>query len=136
MKLDLTTLSRFEIFKDLTDRELENFLEIAEEVIYEEDQQIFAEKALALSLYLVLAGKVAIKMRGDILEEPITLDIVGPGETFGWSAIAEPHSFTASACALEKTRIITLRGDWLLDLLLGFLKLYQRQLGGRHGNSH
>ncbi len=116
MKIDLATLRQFEIFKELNDREVENFLEIAEEAVYEGGQRIFEEKSLALNLYLVLEGKVEIKMKGDILEEPLTLDIVGPGETFGWSAIAEPHTFTASAYAVERTRVILLRGDWLRDL--------------------
>jgi len=156
MKVDLATLRQFEIFRELNDRELENFLEIAQESVYEEGQRIFEEKSIALNLYLVLEGEVAIKMKGDSLKDPMTLDRVGPGETFGWSSLAEPHTFTASACALHKTKLIVFRGDWLRDLFKknnhigyrvmseiaslisrrlrhcqsSFLKLYQRRIGG------
>lgn len=42
MQISMSTLRKFEIFKELTDRELENFLEIAKEAVYEEGQRIFA----------------------------------------------------------------------------------------------
>ena len=116
MKFDLATLRKFRLFEQLNDRELESLLEIAEEAVYEKGQWIFHESSLAVSFYLILEGKIEIKMTGGVVDEPMTMEMVGAGQGFGWSAIAQPHTFTASALAVEKTRLIMFNGDLLRDL--------------------
>lgn len=113
--VDVSIIKKFKIFKGLSDRELESIADIAQEETYEADSRLFEEKSLARNLYLTLEGKIEIKMRGNGVEQ-LAFDQVGPGEIFGWSAVTEPYTFTAAAWTLEKTHLIILKGERLLDL--------------------
>lgn len=108
-------LKNFRIFNDLNDRELEAIVNFAREEEYDAGVRIFEEKALASSLYLVLDGKIEVRLRGKN-DRMITIDEVGPGEIFGWSAVAAPYSFTAATWAVEKSRVIILDARNLRDL--------------------
>jgi len=48
--------------------------------------------------------------------EQLTIDTIGPGDIFGWSAVAEPFTFTAAAWTVNKSRFIILNGEPLRDL--------------------
>lgn len=109
-------IRRFEIFEELTDAELENIAEIAKLEQYDADKRIFEEKSWASNLYLVVKGSVVIKMKGDKGGEQLPIDNAAPGDIFGWSAVTEPHAFTAAAWTAEKSDILVLDGKVLLDL--------------------
>jgi len=111
----IENLQKFIIFKDLTERELELLCGIAKEVIYEAGIRIFEEKSLARTLYLLLEGKVEIRLRCSDAGY-VVVDSVLPGDIFGWSAITDPHTFTASAWSVEKTRLIAFDADAILDI--------------------
>jgi len=108
-------LKKFSVFEGLNERELELFVNIAKEETHESDSRIFAEKALAVNLYLLLEGKVEITLKcGN--GELIKIDQVEPGEIFGWSAITAPCTFTAAAWTVEKTKLIVVKGERLINL--------------------
>ncbi|HEX7319865.1 MAG TPA: cyclic nucleotide-binding domain-containing protein [bacterium] len=94
--VDIEKLKGFSLFKHLNERELEQIAQIAEEESSKKDMRIFEEKALAVNLYLVLEGRVELKISGDG-KEKIVIDTAGPGDIFGWSAVTDPHTFTAAA---------------------------------------
>jgi CRP/FNR family cyclic AMP-dependent transcriptional regulator len=109
-------LRKFAIFKDLSDAELENITEMAKLENYEANKRIFEEKSWANNLYLVVKGRVVINMKGDKEGEPLQIDEADPGDIFGWSAVTEPHAFTAAAWTKENSEILVLNGKVLLDL--------------------
>lgn len=113
--ISIDDLKRFKIFQGLNDRELELIVKIAKEETFEANIRLFEEKANATELYLVLDGKVDIKVMGTD-DERITIAEVKPGEILGWSAIVEPFVRTAGAWIEDKTKLITLRADSLKDL--------------------
>lgn len=106
-------LRAFEIFQDLTESELENVAHIANMVEYKAGKRIFAEKSLAADLYIVLEGKVEIKMGEDDYDNQMTTDIVAPGEIFGWSALTDPFTFTAGAYAAVDTKLLSFDAERL-----------------------
>lgn len=77
-------------------------------------ETIFEEGDHSLHLYIVTHGRVAIEahMPGWGAR---TLDTVGPGEIFSWSALIEPRLETASARALEDTEVLRVKGGALMD---------------------
>lgn len=109
-------LRGFDIFKELTDPELENVAEIAKRENYDASKRIFEEKSWANNLYLVVKGLIVIKMKGDKGGEQLPIDTAGPGDIFGWSAVTEPHAFTAAAWTTKKSEILVFNGKALLDL--------------------
>jgi CRP-like cAMP-binding protein len=46
----------------------------------------------------------------------MAIDTVGPGEVFGWSAVTEPHAFTAASYAMEASEVFVVKGSVLRDL--------------------
>jgi len=108
-------LKLFGIFSELNDNELENIAEIAKHEKYEKDRRIFQEKSIARNLYLVKGGSIEIRMRAAGGKE-MSIDLVGPGEVFGWSAVTEPHAFTAASYAIEASEVFVVNGSVLRDL--------------------
>jgi CRP-like cAMP-binding protein len=114
--IEIEKLKKHEIFSDLTDAELEVIGEMAKKVTYGPNKRIFEEKSLAANLYLVLDGKVEIRMSGDKSGKQIPVSAIEPDEIFGWSAVTEPFTFTAAAWTLEPSELLVLNGKVLLDL--------------------
>jgi CRP-like cAMP-binding protein len=114
--VNLETLRQFDIFKDLTDAELENIQSIAKLERFKANTRVFEEDSLAVKMYLVLKGRVEIRLRKAAGFMPITIDVVGPGEIFGWSAVTNPFTFTAGAWTVADTELISLNGEVLRKL--------------------
>jgi len=109
-------LRQFNIFKRLTDSELEIIREIVNKEEHEANERVIEEKSEAKKLYLVLEGRVSIKKRGDFGRREMVIDDAISGEIFGWSAIAEPHSFTAAVITTERSVFLTIDSKTLIDL--------------------
>jgi CRP-like cAMP-binding protein len=113
--VEIDRLKKFKILQGLNERELETIAQLAKKRTYEAGSRIFEEKALATHLYLVLEGKIEVKVRC-IGSEQIKIDEVGPGRIFGWSAVTEPYTFTAATWAVEQSEVIVFDGRKLRDL--------------------
>jgi CRP-like cAMP-binding protein len=68
---------------------------------------VFREGSPADTLYLVLSGHVALEVHVPIRGN-VRILTVGPGELLGWSAVLGNSAMTATARALEPTRLIAL----------------------------
>lgn len=110
MKAKLADLRTFSIFDELDDREFQLIEKHLKEVTYQKGSRFFEEKALATNLYMVIEGKVVIKMGNR------EVDYIEPSEIFGWSAVTEPYTFTAAAWAAEDTRALVIQGEVLRDI--------------------
>ena len=110
MKGKLADLRKFSIFAELDDRELQLIERHLKEVTYQKGSRFFEEKSLATNLYMLIEGKVVIKMANR------EVDDIEPGEIFGWSAVTEPYAFTAAAWAAEDTRALVVQGEVLRDI--------------------
>ncbi|MGB2907362.1 MAG: cyclic nucleotide-binding domain-containing protein [Candidatus Aminicenantaceae bacterium] len=113
--LKIDDLKRFGIFSALNDNELEYIAEIAKQETYKKGRRIFQENSIAQNIYLVMSGNIEIRMRGAHGKE-MAIDTVGPGEVFGWSAVTEPHAFTAASYAMEASEVFVVNGSVLRDL--------------------
>jgi signal transduction histidine kinase len=103
----LAALEASETFAGLPAADLAALAGMAEERTFEPGSAIFCEGQAADHLYLVIEGKVALEKeiglgrRGE--PRRATVDVVGCGAVFGWSALVEPHELTASAVCVERT---------------------------------
>ncbi|MCP4139961.1 MAG: cyclic nucleotide-binding domain-containing protein [Chloroflexi bacterium] len=76
---------------------------------------VFKQGDPAIYLYLVIEGRV------DILYKPydapeIKITSIGPGEIFGWSAIAGNTAYTSGATCHKKTTAVRIQGNHLHEL--------------------
>ncbi|MFQ5874435.1 MAG: cyclic nucleotide-binding domain-containing protein, partial [Dehalococcoidia bacterium] len=119
--VSIPLLKKFYIFEGLTEGELGRIAPLCREKVYEAGEVIFQEGEVAKDLCLVVDGKVALEMKLQPWPHaPIrhtTVDLITRGETFGWSALVEPHILTLSARCLTKTKVIAIDGSELRRLL-------------------
>lgn len=109
-------IKNFEIFKDLNDDELNELVSIAEKRSLDPQQRIFGEGEWARKIYLLLDGKIRIQFKSNAETEILTIETINKGDIFGWSAVTEPYSLTATALSDCKSTVIAWRGDALRDL--------------------
>ena len=122
-------LRKFRVLGELDDQELDQVAGIARVEVRAAGDQIAAERSLAHTLYLVLDGQVDIRMTSPE-GRLVTIDSVGAGETFGWSAVVDPFTFTAAAWVAQDARIIAINGEALRALFEADNRIGYRALKG------
>ena len=114
--VSIIELRQFNIFKRLTDSELEIIRGLVDKEEHEAGERVIEEKSEATKLYLVLEGRASIKKRGGFGKREMVIDDALPGEIFGWSAIAAPHTYTAAVITSERSVFLTIDSNSLLNL--------------------
>jgi CRP-like cAMP-binding protein len=113
--VDVALLSELSFAKGLPPRALEALSTMAGLETIAAWEVLFREGSQCHDLYLVQSGYFTLETnlpgRGRV-----TILNVGPGELLAWSALLGEGSMTATAMALEESRIITLPGDKLRTL--------------------
>ena len=112
-------LARSELFKELSDEELEKVAALGQEESYVAGLSVVAEGAMAKDLYIVAEGKVAVQMSLSVypgLVQDNLVETVSEGQPFGWSAVVGSRVYTMSARCLEPVRVIAMDGERLLSL--------------------
>ena len=114
-------LRRSELFGNLETRHLERLSDVCREFSCRAGEVIFREGDNALDLYVLADGRVALEI--DVLvvpgrpAVPTTVDLVGPNDCFGWSALVEPYVYTASARCMGASTGVAMSGDALLKIM-------------------
>ncbi|MSQ31796.1 MAG: cyclic nucleotide-binding domain-containing protein [Dehalococcoidia bacterium] len=108
-------------FQGLSDDEMDIFTSSCKKLTVTKGTGVFNEGQPARDLYIVTSGRIALEMR---LNRPdgsvtpvITVSSLGPGESFGWSAMIEPQVFTLTAAAVENSELLSLEGKKLIGIL-------------------
>jgi CRP-like cAMP-binding protein len=112
--VDLDTLEKVEVFKDLDDRRLSAVSECCTEVGFQRGEGIFKAGEEARHLWAVAEGRVKLEA-----EPASTLQGYEVSETqvFGWPSLVRPHTYRFSAsCAARSARVIRINGSCLQAL--------------------
>jgi signal transduction histidine kinase len=113
-------LKKSQVFRNLSDKELERVAEISREEVYMRGAIIFSEGDKAQSFYVVKEGKVALEMSLSLrpdLKRKGTIDILTEGQILGWSAIVGPQVFTMTARCIQDTTVIAMDSEKLYSIL-------------------
>lgn len=116
MKVPTKYLSKTTVFKGINEYWRNRVSLLAHEETYEAGTTIFSDGDEAENIYILLEGMVNIESTLEQGLGTVTVYRVKEGEIFGWSALIEPYSYTASAKCLQKSRVITIKGRDLLRL--------------------
>jgi CRP/FNR family transcriptional regulator/CRP/FNR family cyclic AMP-dependent transcriptional regulator len=109
----IDVLRRVSLFADLHDGELQVLAACLGKRTYARDMVLFHKGSPSQALYLIESGRVRAFALSDEGQE-LTLDIFGPGECFGETALLDGQTRSAGAMTLEPTVTYTLqRGDFL-----------------------
>ena len=123
-------LENSSLFHGVPQEYLKEILPICQEEVAVQDAVVVKQGEPAHYIYLVEEGRVALNME---LDRPdgsstgnTTVASIGPGESFGWSALVEPYVGAHSATAVELSRVVAIKAEALLKTLgkrpeVGFL---------------
>jgi len=110
-------LRKSDFFRGLNDEQLRVLEEMATPHVFEPGTIIHKQGTKLNNVYLIEEGLVAIFLEIGPLSER-QLQAASNFEFFGWSAMIEPYTSTATAKAIEKTKALAFNGKKLCDLCL------------------
>jgi CRP/FNR family transcriptional regulator, cyclic AMP receptor protein len=115
----------------LEDTQISTLAAMASEVTFEENELILEDGQRSRCFFLVVTGSVSVELRTP--QYAVSVQAVGPGEAFGWSALLEDHDTLFQVRARERTGALRLDGAALKsachqDTQLG-TEILQRALG-------
>ncbi len=153
MIMEKAILTKFEIFDGASDAILESICTSCVLREFGGEETIFEQGRPASHLYGLLDGEIelmlifmertlhtniayeeAVVAEQKEEEKPIAVDIISPGQTFGWSSmVIPPGNWTATARSLRAGRLFSVPADALKRVLEAhpeFGYLFMSRLGG------
>ena len=111
-------LSRFDLFKGLSESLLAEIAALAQEVSVKQGEFIFREGEKADKLHFLLNGSVALRVKLTSRPESVTVSFVSmPYQSFGWSGIVAPNHYTSSAECDEDSNLLIIPAVPFMKLL-------------------
>jgi CRP-like cAMP-binding protein len=113
-------LAASELFKGLTDEELDKVAALGRVEVYEKGAPLFVQGATAERFFIIELGRVALKIgisSGAGVNKEITIETIKNGQSCGFSAVKGMPVYALSAKAVEPVRVIAIDGRRFYDLL-------------------
>jgi CRP-like cAMP-binding protein len=135
MAIEHKLLEKIEAFKDFSEIQLAKVKNLCAEIVFNENDRLFAEGDPATHLWLVIDGRVDLRFELPVkqfatAEQTVFTVKITPQkpmtETLGWSCFVSPYRMRLSAyCASPACRIIRIPKEELLrifedDPLMGY----------------
>ena len=121
------------MFGTLTREELSKILPLCTTLEYLEADLVFAQGREATRVYVIARGQIALQkgIRAPIRRRlrRATLEVCGPRETVGWSALVEPYRYTLSAVAWESSTLISIDAKLLRKALGMYVEIGYKVMG-------
>lgn len=106
-------LEQVELFEGIAPRIIYEISDCAEEQIFDTGQVLFKKGDFAEYLYILVEGGIDLTIEGQV---HMSFPVNKPGEVFGWSALVEPHLYTAKAESASKSKVLTIKGERLTEI--------------------
>lgn len=116
--LNKEKIASTEIFKGLSQEELEEIARLCEEVIFNDGDKLLTEGERADHFFILDEGSVDLRFELPYRKtsKEMTVTTIEPGECFSWSALILPHKATLSCYSTGESRAIKIKGAELLSL--------------------
>jgi serine/threonine protein phosphatase PrpC/CRP-like cAMP-binding protein len=109
----VTVLKGMPLFKHLAYKEIIRVLNLTTVIEFDPGEDIIAQGESGEELYVILNGRVRLHLRGSFITE------LGKGAHFGEMALVDRSPRSASATAVERTRVLCLRRSDFFNILRG-----------------
>lgn len=107
------SLKRQPFTRGLSGEHLAKLMAFTTEVSFLEDEVIFAAGRPSSHLYLVMTGCVCVEVRTPVFA--VCIQVVGPGEAFGWTSLLAEHETQFQVRALSRTTALSVASQQLLE---------------------
>ena len=123
--IDLTDLIKAShLFGNLSDRQLGDVAYRFTPLELAQDELLFSFGDVGETMYIVQSGQVEVFVIDD-RQEKVTLNIFYPGTSFGELSLLDGRSRSASAIAVSPTKLLQLKRDDFLELMVRWPGLAQ-----------
>jgi CRP/FNR family cyclic AMP-dependent transcriptional regulator len=108
-------LKRSDLFRELNNEHLKVVAEMCIPEVFEPGTIIHRQNTILDEIRVIEVGLVALVLElGPLSQRQLTA--ATDFETIGWSAVVPPHMATTTAKAIEKTKVLTFKGQDILKL--------------------
>ncbi|MCB2228170.1 MAG: Crp/Fnr family transcriptional regulator [Desulfarculaceae bacterium] len=112
----LSELKQIYLVQNLDEKMLSALAPLAEKKQFEEKDVIFEEGVEAEWFYMLLSGKVLLKV--DVNPAvTISLGAIKPGYSFGWSSLMQNMQYTSQAACAEPCEMLVINGSKFREVL-------------------
>ncbi len=108
-------LKNLELFSGLNEDELKEVANAAKEEKYSEGQEIFHEKSLESDLFILVDGRVQVKVALGKRDEA-TIHTILPGKLFGEFAFIDQEPRSATALSIQDSRVFRISRPAMMGL--------------------
>jgi len=116
-------LRKLEIFSQLTETELQQFLDVPENGIedYESKEDIFRVSEVGECMYIILEGSVEVYITGEFDNREMSIAVLNAGKYFGENAVLseKPVKRTASVRAYLPAKVFRMDKQRVLEAIKG-----------------
>lgn len=116
-------LKKIRLFYGIGKKGLIYILENLTERTYLKGETIFTEGDIGRALFIVYSGKITLNVFDKEIKKTLLLAEVHPGEIFGEMALLEEMPRSATATAIEDTRVLMMFNSKLENLFLSKPKI-------------
>ena len=115
-------LENCEFFKGMGKKDIDRIASLCQIETYESGETIFRQGDFGEHIYIIAEGHVFLERSTDLgtRKARVVIGILGKGRVFGcWSTLLdEPHNLMSSATCQKTTRVVTLKGSDLREVML------------------
>jgi CRP-like cAMP-binding protein len=104
--MTLLTRLNHEFLAGLREDQLDTLGALAREITFDENELVLMTGQQSKGFYLLLTGSVCIEAR--TRSQTISIQALGPGEAFGWSALLDHHDTLFKVRARERSTTLCL----------------------------
>jgi len=116
-----------ELFEGLEKKGIERIAGLCRAEMYKPGEYIFRQGDFGERLYIIVEGSVFLERSIDLgrRDGSAVIGVLGKGRAFGcWSTLLDgPHNLMSSAICRKSTRVVTLNGADLRDVMLSNIEL-------------
>jgi CRP-like cAMP-binding protein len=106
----LRVLRAASLTRNLNSEVLHRLAAMSSELEFEENEIIYRAGDIGEAIFIVGSGQVIIER--DVPDHaPVIIHTLGPGQSFGWSAIYPHERWSATARAAKPTRVVAIKAD-------------------------
>jgi len=134
----MINLKKIDLFKDLSDEELNELEPYLVSTAFKKKEEIFTEGDQPEWFYIVLKGKIKITKLSHEGKE-IILELISPTDIFGGVAVLRNFPYPANAIAMENSEVVKITRKNLMRLVDRFPNLMYciaLQIGDRMKSSY
>src|SRR5437868_84707 len=110
MTLD-RALRKHRFLAGISEQHLATLAPLAHQVEFEEDQLILLNGQRSTNFYLLVSGSVSVEARTAVYN--ISIQVLGPGDAFGWSSFLNHHDTLFQVRAREASTGVCFEGSQL-----------------------